>query len=342
MISEPTGSHINVNGYVGAVSRNAFSVDVDNSSLVTNVKMIEPGNDITPGFEFTADGSTDMSIFRMLDPGEFDNSLIEMSGGLTGGSIKMFNPQPEPPALMFDVDIDASSGPSMRFHNSFGPIMTAEQNMTGGFVIKMEDPEEEPVQMHVELGSSFSIPARRNMASDGGYLSLYSPTDYLQTHLTPGNLLMYYEADAIQGPPIYINTDNTGAQVGIGTNSPTEALYVMGNIYATGTITELSDAAAKSNVETIDNALDLVENLRGVRYNLESDIAVELNTSDDKQIGLIAQEVKEVLPEVVNSPEEGYSSVNYSRLTAVLIEAVKELKAENDDLKSRIERLEGK
>ena len=71
-----------------------------------------------------------------------------------------------------------------------------------------------------------------------------------------------------------------------------------------------------------------------MRYNLESELAVKLNTADDKQIGLIAQEVKEVLPEVVNSPEEGYSSVNYSRLSAVLIEAVKELRAKNEARKS--------
>ena len=54
----------------------------------------------------------------------------------------------------------------------------------------------------------------------------------------------------------------------------------------------------------------------------------------------MAQQVREVLPEVVREDDQGMAGVSYSRLTAVLVEAVKELKAENDDLRARIEALE--
>ena len=58
------------------------------------------------------------------------------------------------------------------------------------------------------------------------------------------------------------------------------------------------------------------------------------------QIGLIAQEVEELFPELVITDEDGIKSVDYSKMVPVLVEAIKELKSENDDLKARLERLE--
>ena len=59
-------------------------------------------------------------------------------------------------------------------------------------------------------------------------------------------------------------------------------------------------------------------------------------------MGLIAQDVEKILPEVVSEDNEGYKSIAYSAVIPVLIEAIKELKAENDVLKVRIEKLENK
>lgn len=102
----------------------------------------------------------------------------------------------------------------------------------------------------------------------------------------------------------------------------TSGLAVTGNIYATGEVTAYSDIQLKSNIETIDGALDKVSSLRGVYY-----------TKDDKRsIGVIAQEVKEVIPEVVRNSGE-YLTVAYGNIVGVLIEAIKELKAEIDELK---------
>ena len=59
-----------------------------------------------------------------------------------------------------------------------------------------------------------------------------------------------------------------------------------------------------------------------------------------KEIGVVAQEVESVFPELVASSAEGYKSVDYAKLTAVLIEAVKELKTENESLNRRLQTLE--
>jgi hypothetical protein len=102
---------------------------------------------------------------------------------------------------------------------------------------------------------------------------------------------------------------------------------ITGNLTISGTITENSSLRYKENVETIKYGLDKVLQMRGVTYN-KKDNGV-------KEIGVIAEEIYEVLPEVVLKNEEGdIDSVSYSRITAVLIEAIKDLKKEIEDLKA--------
>lgn len=100
--------------------------------------------------------------------------------------------------------------------------------------------------------------------------------------------------------------------------------------------TNASDLRLKKNIETISSGLDKVLKLRGVNYEWKSD------ESGKKNVGFIAQEVLEVVPEVVSKNADGYYSINESSINAVLVEAIKELKAENDDLKARLERIEAK
>ena len=117
----------------------------------------------------------------------------------------------------------------------------------------------------------------------------------------------------------------SSANVGIGVNTADYELHVVGNIYASGTITELSDARFKENVIPIENALDKVCSISGYTYNKIG--------SDEKMSGVIAQEVANVLPEVVRGSEETNYSVSYGNMVGILIEAIKELKSEIDELK---------
>ena len=120
---------------------------------------------------------------------------------------------------------------------------------------------------------------------------------------------------------------SSNGNVGIGDTSPSYKLDVNGTIRATGDVIAYSDARVKDNVNTIDNALDKVTKLRGVSYTR--------NDVEDKttKIGVIAQEVLEVLPEVVQQDDEGRYSVAYGNMVGLLIESIKELKAEVDELK---------
>jgi hypothetical protein len=112
--------------------------------------------------------------------------------------------------------------------------------------------------------------------------------------------------------------------VGIGTTSPHYKLDVNGTIR--GHNVSPSDQRYKQNIQTLENALTKLQVLRGVSFEWKGQNA-------DIQIGLIAQEVEKVWPELVSTDSEGYKSIAYGQLTAILIEAVKE-QQQNIDQKS--------
>ena len=130
---------------------------------------------------------------------------------------------------------------------------------------------------------------------------------------------------------IYYN----GGNVGIGTDAPSARLHVVGDIFATQSVSSLSDAAFKTNVLPLFDALGVVEQLRGVAYD-------RIDTGAH-EIGVIAQEVERLVPEVV-SVHGGHRSVAYGNLTALLIEAVKTLsegaKAQAAEAKAQAKRLQ--
>jgi hypothetical protein len=100
------------------------------------------------------------------------------------------------------------------------------------------------------------------------------------------------------------------------------------NVVEAGTFNTTSDISLKENICTFENAMDVVAGLRGVRFTWKK--------NGIKTVGLIAQEVEKVLPELVGeNVDTGIKSVSYANMVAVLIEAVKELKAEIEELKKR-------
>jgi hypothetical protein len=107
------------------------------------------------------------------------------------------------------------------------------------------------------------------------------------------------------------------------------------NMTINGTLTQLSDIRTKENIVEIDDCIGKVQAMRGVYYN-----RTDFNT-EVKKVGVIAQEVEAVLPELIlENEDDGLKSVAYSDLTAVLINAVKEQQVMIEDLKARIEQLE--
>jgi len=129
-----------------------------------------------------------------------------------------------------------------------------------------------------------------------------------------------------------------GGKVGIGTTSPNFKLDVRGTIGNNAT-TYHSDIRWKKNIKTISTALDKVLKLRGVEFEWNKEKFKDMGFTGGRKIGLIAQEVEPVLPETVDTADDGYKSVRYANIVAVLIEAIKEQQEMIENLKLKIETL---
>jgi hypothetical protein len=176
-----------------------------------------------------------------------------------------------------------------------------------------------------------------------------------------GNIFLGWKAGFTQTGSNLLHIDNSS------TNSPliwgdfsADSLrfhgdvHVTGDLWVDGSFPAVSDIRFKKNLSSIDNALDGISSLNGVSYIWNKEKFPERNFSKREQIGVIAQEVEAVYPQLVYTDKEGYKRVDYSKLTAVLIEAVKEqqnliesqnqkideLTAENNLIKDRLESIE--
>jgi hypothetical protein len=87
----------------------------------------------------------------------------------------------------------------------------------------------------------------------------------------------------------------------------------------------LSDINSKENIETIANSLEKVLRMRGVSFVWKD--------NKNKSIGIIAQEIEKVVPEIVNTDSGGVKSVNYDSIIGLLIEAIKEQQCQINELK---------
>ncbi|OFX82268.1 MAG: hypothetical protein A2W99_09430 [Bacteroidetes bacterium GWF2_33_16] len=129
--------------------------------------------------------------------------------------------------------------------------------------------------------------------------------------------------------------------------SSTYKLYVAGNAYATGSWSS-SDLRYKKNVSPLNNILSDLLKISAVRYEWNQNEFKNMNFDDKTHIGVIAQDVEKIFPELVITDDNGYKAVAYDKLSAILLEGTKEqqiqieqLKKENTELKKRLDQLEG-
>jgi len=237
--------------------------------------------------------------------------MIEMtssSGSLSRASMVMFNPQPEPPGNdpLIEMRSDASGTAGLRLYNP-----------------KTAAPFDQKV---FELTNNATGGAAMHFLSNG--------TEFMGVDPVPwhpgGDLTM---RDATGGQTIILSSAGT---LSIGTSSTANILTVR-QYSATDPIadawTTYSSRRWKTNIETITDPMSKVMALRGVTFDWKE--------TGKHDFGLIAEEVGEVVPEVVAYEENGVDakSVDYARLTAILIEAVKEQQKTIAGMKTQIDEL---
>ena len=133
------------------------------------------------------------------------------------------------------------------------------------------------------------------------------------------------------GGALYFTTGKSNAQsevmritddgmVGVGLSNPTFKLHVNGAIFATQDIGAYSDLRLKCNIEKLENCLNKVKLCSGYKYDMR-------NQPDAKRrsIGLIAQEVELIAPELIHEDRDGFKAIAYQNMAALFVEAIKEL-----------------
>lgn len=187
---------------------------------------------------------------------------------------------------------------------------------------------------HLSPNGSGSYGTWKISGSRGGYSGIY--------HDSGGDVVggMFDSSgnggdwNASTGWHYYYHRGNDCLAISGSTTSSAYEAYVHGDLYATGNITAYSDARIKENVVTIDSALEKVESMRGVYYNKIDD------PDKTKEVGFIAQEVNEVIPEAVTYAEDvDQYGVKYANITALLVESVKELSQQVKDLQAEVKEL---
>ena len=133
------------------------------------------------------------------------------------------------------------------------------------------------------------------------------------------------------GSNLYLDLNSSGVTSWIvrdGTTNRFTFARSTGTFTATGDINSSSDMRLKTNIKTLTNSLEKVLSMRGVEYD-------RIDLGGKHQIGVIAQEIEKIAPDLVSEDENGFKSVSYGNITALLIEAVKELSAKVKELESK-------
>ena len=138
----------------------------------------------------------------------------------------------------------------------------------------------------------------------------------------------------------YVGINKTATSYPYATTDPTSALDVTGTIRASADVVAYysSDERLKENIKTIENPIEKVKQIRGVEFDWKEGYE-DIHHNEGHDIGLIAQDVEKVVPEIVMDREDGYKGIRYEKMVGLLIEGMKEQQKQIEELKSEIQEL---
>jgi hypothetical protein len=351
---------IDMNGdlIIGSINDVAGNLECDGTGTFGGVAVIDGSTDAsfgytgkTPAIQQTSAGATTVSgqsisfdigtankanidstgIFTIANASvtkgtaQFDNGGLFVSTG-TGQNLVVSN------AVVIDTGTGTSNTDKSMLYdaskNSFGVLtdhvyVTGKQfhvsghNGTGprGMVVDPTDTDQDVVTIEGNLRVNGNITSAQSSSalSTASVTSALEGTGYDRTVPTSPNVLIGSNNQDN-------NVDNTYLVInGSATNN---SIYAHGPIVSAEYFAAASDLNLKENISTINSALDKTNRLRGVYFTKKADV------TGRREVGVIAQEVEKVFPEVVMGGE-GKKTVAYANLCGVLIEAVKELSREN-------------
>jgi len=340
--SSPTGSVI-LNATNG-VGLETASIDLGNETLILE----GTANEVTVGINtasdtFTFGLSNDVAIGGSMTAGSFygDGSNLSGVGLNTTGFYEVAGIQAGIATITGDTTIGGeltiTDDLTVQGNSQFGNFFTDSIAFVGRIVGSF-DPL---VNNSVDLGDSSLAWRDIYLAGDlvgGGTANVVGFNSVTATEFYgDGSNLTGLRASEVSSQDNQDNSDHpmpflsaVGAGASIYTDSTTNEEFTYNpstGILKVKEFDALSDARLKTNIETIEDAIGKVAQLRGVEYDWAN--------GSGSSVGIIAQEVKEVYPQLVSDSGERLT-VNYNGLVGLLVAAVKELGAELKDLKSRM------
>ena len=180
-------------------------------------------------------------------------------------------------------------------------------------------------------------------AGDGSDLNLYAGSNGLNyfggdVNIESGSAGVGGSINISAGEGIS-NAGNINLTPGISTAESGNGLVsVIGSGTVSGSWTVGADQRFKKNIEELKHSIGDILKLRPVKYDLKCEEFPHKNFEPGSKIGLIAQEVEGIFPELVNTESDGYKSIDYSKLSVVLLQAIKEQQKEIEELKKFLEK----
>jgi len=169
-------------------------------------------------------------------------------------------------------------------------------------------------------GDATTIGSNFTLANTTGDLTI--------TNNANGKDVIFQSDNGSGGTTAYITLDGSEGTVEIA-----KATNVDGTLTSTGDVVAFysSDKRLKDNIEPIEDPLEKMDKIGGYTFIWND----KQSTYEGHDIGVIAQEIQEVLPELVTERDNGYLAVKYEKIVPLLIESIKELKQEVDDIKQK-------
>ena len=308
--------------YTGSINQHTASLNTFTASVSQSIRNLN----IFSSSYYIDSASFDYRI-TILDPGNLDNVLLGLNAFTQSANVRF-------------TEIGIVTGSLINSASNASTRLDALETETSNLELYTQSVENRFTNLASYTGSVNTTITSLNSFTQSANVRLNNIESFTSSINT--TIKTKLDSDGVISGSLQIlgnSTIHSGSignyqfnSIGVGT----EASIVAGEIRATGDIVAFysSDERLKENIQPIENALTKVEAISGNTYDWKKGFET-IHSNKGRDVGVIAQELEKILPEVVTERETGYKAVNYEKIVPLLIEAIKELSAKIKELENK-------